>query len=165
MSKEQYVQLEAVRTALEKVVKDETEIEEILSLLSGSTVVVDETTVVGAEDPGVEGSDGVEGESGTPKVKQEYVILVSDPNGIVTKDLTGWVLQIPEGEDCREVVEKIKKSAYNFNASKKGQKYPVSSIGQAIEAVPNKFFKPQDVKIKSKEAVYVVTTDNKLPRS
>lgn len=162
MSKEEYVQLEAVREALEKVVKDENAIEKVLDLLSEATVQVDETK---QPEPESVSTDEDDGEEAPPKPKMQSVILVSDPNGVINKDLTGWVLQMPEDEDCREIVDGIKKAAYNFNASKKGNKYPVSSIGQAIESVPGKFFKPYGIKLKTKEAVYVVTTDNKLPKS
>ena len=164
MSKENYVQLDAVREALEQVVKDENAIEKVLTLLSDSTVAVD--TANQAEVPTEDGDSGeVDGEDGPPKPKMQHVILVSDPSGVIDKDLTGWVLQLPEDEDCRGVVEGIKKAAYNFNASKKGRKYPVNSIGQAIEGVPTKFFKPYNIKLKTKESVYVVTTDNVLPKS
>jgi hypothetical protein len=164
MSKENYVQLDAVREALEQVVKDENAIEKVLTLLSDSTVAVD--TANQAEVPTEDGDSGeVDGEDGPPKPKMQHVILVSDPSGVINKDLTGWVLQLPEDEDCRSIVEGIKKAAYNFNASKKGRKYPVNSIGQAIEGVPTKFFKPYNIKLKTKESVYVVTTDNVLPKS
>lgn len=163
MSKEEYVQLEAVREALEKVVKDENAIEKVLDLLSDSTVAVDTAAPEAAPEPADAGNEE-EGDD-APKPKMQHVILVSDPKGVIDCDLTGWVLQIPEDEDCREVVGNIKKAAYNFNASKKGNKYPVSSIGQAVEAVPNKFFKPYNIRRKTKEAVYVVTTDNVLPKS
>jgi hypothetical protein len=163
MSKTEYVNLETVKEALEKFVKNDAEIQKVLDLLSASTVAVDETAPVG-DDPGAEGPEGEEGDA-PPKVKQQFVILVSDPKGQIKSDLTGWVLQMPEDEDCREVVNGIKKAAYNFNASKKGRKYPVSSIGQAIGEVSNKFLKPYYVKVKTKEPVYVVTTDNTLPKS
>ena len=161
MSKEEYVQIEAVREALEKVIQSETEIKKVLELLSNSTVAVDTAAPEAA--PELE-DDGGEDE-GTPKPKMQHVILVSDPDGLINKDLTGWVLKYPEDEDCREVVEAVKKAAYNYNASKKGNKYPVSSIGQAIDGVGPKFFKPYGVKKVTKEPVYVVTTDNKLPKS
>jgi hypothetical protein len=162
MSKEEYVQLEAVREALEKVIKSETEIDQVLALLSESTVQVDETKP--AEPESAEDSDESE-EDGTPKPKFQNVILVSDPKGIINEDLVGWILQMPEDEDLQDITENLKKAAYNFNASKKGNKYPVTSIGSAIEAVPNKFLKPYNIKRKTKEPVFIVTTDNVLPRS
>ena len=163
MSKEEYVQLEAVREALEKVVKDENAIEKVLDLLSDATVAVDQAAK--AEDPEVVDGDVEDEGSDEPKIKKQYGILVSDKDGIINKDLVGWVFQMPENEDTRDVIEHIKKAAYNFNASKKGRKYPVNTIGQAIEGVGTKFFKPYNVSLKTKEPVLVITTDNVLPRS
>jgi hypothetical protein len=162
MSKEEYVQLEAVREALEKVVKDENAIVKVLDLLSDATVQVDETKQT--EEP--EASDSNESEeSDEPKIKKQFGILISDKDGLINKDLVGWVFQMPENEDTRDVVELIKKAAYNYNASKKGRKYPVNTIGQTIEGVGSKFFKPYNVSLKTKEPVLVITTDNILPRS
>lgn len=162
MSKEEYVQLEAVREALEKVVKDENAIEKVLDLLSDAAVQVDEAKQ--AEEPEASDTNETE-ESDEPKIKKQYGILVSDKDGVINKDLVGWVFQMPENEDTRDVVELIKKAAYNYNASKKGRKYPVNTIGQSIEGVGNKFFKPYNVSLKTKEPVLVITTDNVLPRS
>ena len=161
MSKEEYVQLEAVREALEKVVKDENAIEKVLDLLSDAAVKVDEAKQ--AEEAEV--ADTAEEGSDKPKMKKQYGIIVSDKDGIITKDLVGWVFQMPENEDSRDVIELVKKAAYNYNASKKGRKYPVASIGSAIEGCGSKFFKPYNVSFKTKEPVLVITTDNILPRS
>ena len=161
MSKEEYVQLEAVREALEKVVKDENAIEKVLDLLSDAAVKVDEAKQ--AEEAEV--ADTAEEGSDEPKMKKQYGIIVSDKDGIITKDLVGWVFQMPENEDSRDVIELVKKAAYNYNASKKGRKYPVASIGSAIEGCGSKFFKPYNVSFKTKEPVLVITTDNLLPRS
>jgi hypothetical protein len=162
MSKEEYVQLEAVREALEKVVKDENAIEKVLDLLSDATVKVDEAKQ--AEEADV--ADGADDEgSDEPKIKKQYGILVCDKDGEIKRDLVGWVFQMPENEDTRDVIESVKKAAYNYNASKKGRKYPVNTIGQAIEGVGNKFLKPYNVSIKTKEPVLVVTTNNILPRT
>jgi hypothetical protein len=162
MSREEYVQLEAVREALEKVVKDENAIEKVLDLLSDAAVQVDEAKQ--AEEPEAADTNETD-ESDEPKIKKQFGILVSDKDGVIKQDLVGWVFQMPENEDTRDVVELIKKAAYNFNASKKGRKYPVNTIGQAIEGVGNKFFKPYNVSLKTKEPVLVITTDNVLPRS
>jgi len=164
MSKEEFIKLQLVISALEKTIEDQEKIDEILDLLSNATVAVDE--VAKTEEEAVDASEETgNDEEGEPKPKQQFVILVSDTNKIITKDLVGWVLQIPENDDVATVVDSIKKGAYNFNASKKGQKYPVSSIGQAIANVPNKFFKTENLKIKTKEPVYVLTTNNVLPKS
>jgi len=163
MSKEEYIKLQAVVAALQETIDDQEKINEILDLLSNATVAVDEAAKVEeAVDASEETGNDEEGE---PKPKQQYVMLVSDTNKIITKDLVGWVLQIPEDDDVATVIDSIKTGAYNFNASKKGQKYPVSSIGQAIANVPNKFFKTNNLKIKTKEPVQIITTNNVLPRS
>ena len=164
MPKEEYVKLQAVVAALQQTVEDENKINEIIDLLSNNTVAVDETATTVEEGVAASEETGND-EEGEPKPKQQFVILVSDTNKIINKDLVGWVLQIPEDQDVATVVDSIKKSSYNFNTSKKGQKYPVTSIGQAIANVPNKFFKPENLKVKTKEPVYVLTTDNILPRS
>jgi len=164
MSKEEYVKLQAVIAALQKTVEDQEKIDEILDLLSNATVAVDEAAKT--EEEAVDASEETgNDEESEPKPKQQYVMLVSDTNKIITKDLVGWVLQIPEDDDVATVIDSIKNGAYNFNASKKGQKYPVSSIGQAIANVPNKFFKTNNLKIKTKEPVQIITTNNVLPRS
>jgi hypothetical protein len=162
MSQQEYVQLEAVRNALKQVVKDETAIDEVLELLSAATVSVDETKPEALNEP-ESGETESEGED-FPKVKQQYVIVVSDPKKTITEELTGWVVQIPDDESVLTVTDRIKKAAYNYNASKKGQKYPIKTIGEAVESIGNKFFKPYDLKVKTKEAVFVVVTDNVLPK-
>jgi hypothetical protein len=88
MSKEEYVQLEAVREALEKVVKDENAIEKVLDLLSDAAVQVDEAKQ--AEEPEASDTNETE-ESDEPKIKKQYGILVSDKDGVINKDLVGWV--------------------------------------------------------------------------
>lgn len=162
MSKIDYVQLDAVKTALEAVLIDGKEIEKVLNLLAQETVKVDETTP-----PEEAISTTTETDSGdeTPKVKNQFVVVISDPNQTISSDLVGWVLQMPEDDDISTVLDSIKKGAYNFNASRKGNKYPVKSIGEALNAVPSKFFKPYAVKVKTKEPIYVVVTDNVLPKN
>ena len=163
MSQQEYVQLDAVHAALKQIVKDKDTIEEVLDLLATSTVAIDEPKQA-EEAPADDQSPESEGED-LPKIKQQYVIVVSDPKKIITEELTGWVVQIPDSESVLTVTDRVKKAAYNYNASKKGQKYPIKTIGEAIESIGSKFFKPYDLKVKTKEAVFVVATDNILPRS
>ena len=175
MSKTDYVQLAVVEEVLTKTISNPTTenkklIKEILELLSQEVVDISTDTATPADgtapDPADSGDNGADSSDvdDTPKKKQQFVILVSDPNKQIKSDLTGWVLQVPEDEDCRDVVKGIKSGAYNFNASKKGNRYPVSSIGQAIANLGSKWLKPYGVKVKTKEAVYVVVTDNVLPK-
>jgi hypothetical protein len=119
--------------------------------------VVEEMNLAVQPDPG----DGDQ----APPVKKQHIILVSDPNGKMPKhDLTGWVLQIPENESPASVEERLLKGTYDYNASKKGRLYPAKTVGDAIEAVPSKFFREVELWVKTKEPVLVLRTDNEIPK-
>lgn len=99
-----------------------------------------------------------------PPVKKQWCILISDPEGTLPEnDLTGWVLQIPENESVLTTQERIHKAAYEFNTTKKGRMLPAETMGDAIENVPAKHFKEQQVWIKSKIPVLMLRTDNEIP--
>lgn len=100
-----------------------------------------------------------------PAPKKQHVILLSDPSGILpTKDLTGWVVQIPENASPFSTVERILKGAYDFNASKKGRLLPVKTVGEALESASAKYFKEAELWVKTKLPVAVMVTDNVLPK-
>lgn len=106
-----------------------------------------------------------EGEESAPSVKKQFVVLVSDPTGLLKKhDFAGWVLQIPEEESPATIQARIFKTAYDYNATKKGRLYPAKTVGETIENVPAKLFKEADVWIKTKTPVLVLTTDNEIPK-
>lgn len=99
-----------------------------------------------------------------PRVSKQFAILISDPEGIVpAKDLTGWVLQMPEEDSPAILEEQIYKAAYDFNQTPKGRRMPVKTIGEACESVPARIFKEQQVWVKTKEPVLVLRTDNEIP--
>lgn len=105
-----------------------------------------------------------ETEEKPPVQKKQFVILVSDPNGdMPEKDLVGWVAQIPEMASPLTVTERIHRAAYDFNSSRRGRKNPVSTVGEACEAVSQKHFKEAEVAIKTKVPVSVIVTDNQIP--
>ena len=71
-----------------------------------------------------------------PAVKKQFVIVVSDPDSKMPKtDLVGWVLQIPESESPATTADRVFRSAYDFNTSKKGQLLPVKTVGEAIDYI------------------------------
>jgi len=101
-----------------------------------------------------------------PTPKKEFAILISDPTGRLKGiELTGWVVQMEEGEDAILAIDKITTAAYEHNASPKGRKLPVETIGEACESVSPKMFKEQNVWVKTKLPVMVLRTDNKLAKS
>jgi hypothetical protein len=108
--------------------------------------------------------EGAEDEK-PPAVKKQFVIVVSDPEGKLPKnDFVGWVVQIAENESPSTTLDRIYRSSYDFNTTKKGHLMPVKTVGEAIENVPAKFFKEADVWIKTKTPVLVVKTDNEIPK-
>jgi len=108
--------------------------------------------------------DGPEDEK-PPSVKKQFVILVSDPDGRWPKhDFAGWVLQIPESESAATTEERIYRTAYDYNTTKKGRLYPAKTVGEALENVPAKFFKETEVWVKTKTPVLVLKTDNEIPK-
>ena len=100
-----------------------------------------------------------------PTPKKQFVVLLSDMDGkLPKKDLTGWVMQIPEDASPYSTTDRIFKGAYDFNASKRGRMLPVKSIGEALESASAKYFKESELWVKTKLPVAVVVTDNVLPK-
>jgi hypothetical protein len=97
-----------------------------------------------------------------PPVKKQFVFLLSDPNGVVKEDMTGWVLQIPEDMPPPLTLEKLSEAAQAYNRTPKGRRLPLETVGEVCESVPPKISKECDVWVKTKEAVWVLRTDNKL---
>lgn len=99
-----------------------------------------------------------------PQVKKQWIIVVSDPHGrIPEEDFVGWVLQIPENDPPGAATDRLIKAAHAFNATRRGQKYPAKSFAEACEAVGGKFLKENNVSVKTKLPVTMLTTDNELP--
>ena len=99
-----------------------------------------------------------------PAVKKQFSIVISDPEGkLPSGEFTGWVLQIPEDASVTSGPERIHKAAYDFNATKKGRMMPAKTLADAIENIPAKHFKEQQVWVKTKTPVFMVTSDNEIP--
>lgn len=103
-------------------------------------------------------------EEKAPAVKKQFSILISDPEGkLPSGEFTGWVLQIPEDASVTSGLERIHKAAYEFNTTKKGRMMPAKTVGDALENIPAKHFKEQQVWVKTKAPVFMVTTNNEIP--
>lgn len=110
--------------------------------------------------------EAAEKEMKPPTPHKEFTILISDPKGCLKgQELTGWVLQIPEGENAGLALDKITAAAYEHNASPKGRKFPVETIAEACESLSPKTLKEQNLWVKTKLPVMVLRTDNKLPKA
>ena len=105
------------------------------------------------------------GDDKPPAVDKQYVVLLSDPEGRMPKnDFVAWVLQIPENESVATTQDRINRSVYDFNTTKKGRLLPAKTVGEALEHIPAKFFKEADLWVKTKTPVLVLKTDNEIPR-
>ena len=99
-----------------------------------------------------------------PPVKKQFSIVLADSEGLLAdKDLTGWVVQIPEDDSVTAAPERIIRAAYEYNTTPKGRRMPVQTIGEACEAVTAKLSKEQNVWVKTKVPVLAVATENKIP--
>ena len=96
--------------------------------------------------------------------KKEFVVLVSEPEGGLPKDLIGWVVQYPEDGDPRDVSDTIVEVASAFNSSPKGKRVQVTSFGDACQSLPSKLLKERDVWVKTREPVRVIAVKNSLGR-
>jgi len=100
-----------------------------------------------------------------PAIKKQFVVLISDPDGKMPKnDFVAWALQIPENESAATTLDRVYRSCYDFNATKKGRLMPVKTVGEAIETVPAKVFKEADIWVKTKTPVLVIKTNNEIPK-
>lgn len=105
-------------------------------------------------------------EEAAPAVKKQFSIIVSDPEGVLPEkvELVGWVVQIPEDSSVTSTLERVHKAAYEFNTTKKGRLMPAKSFADAIESIPAKVFKEQQVWVKTKAPVFVLRTNGEIPR-
>lgn len=116
------------------------------------------------EDINVEVQGLVEDEEKVPPVKKQFIMMVSDPEEVLKdKHLVGWVLQIPEEDSPYVAEERLFRSAYEHNMTKKGRRMPVKTIAEVCEHVPSRVTKEQNVWIKNKEPVLLVTTTGVVP--
>lgn len=100
-----------------------------------------------------------------PAVKKQFSIVVADNEGVlVGKDLVGWVVQLPEDDSVTVAPERITRAAYEFNTTPRGRRMPVQTVGEACESVSAKFFKEQQVWVKTKVPVLVVAIPNAIPK-
>jgi hypothetical protein len=119
--------------------------------------VIEEMNLAVQPDPGEQ--------EAPPPLKKQFVILVSDPENRWPKhDFAGWVLQLPESESPATIQDRIFKSTYDYNMTKKGRLYPAKTVGEAIENVPAKFLREADLWVKTKTPVIVLRTDNEIPK-
>lgn len=106
----------------------------------------------------------VDDEEKPAPVKKQHVIVASDPEGqLEGVTIVGWVVQIPEEDSPYVATERLIRSAYEFNQTKKGRRFGAKSIAEVCEHVPARILKEQNIWVKTKEPVLIVRTDNVVP--
>ena len=95
--------------------------------------------------------------------KRPHVILVSDPDGKLVGEFTGWVFQVEPEDEFKPVYPRLCAAAAEFNVSRKGRRSPVSTVGETIMHVSPKFLKAQGLLRKHKEPAFIQRTVNALP--
>ena len=106
-----------------------------------------------------------EKEARPPAVKKQFITLIADNDGqLLNQDFASWILQIPEEANPQAVIDKIHQSAYAYNATPKGSRFPVKSMGETLESVSAKIFKENEVWVKTKIPVLAVSCKNQLPQ-
>ena len=104
-------------------------------------------------------------EARPPAVKKQFITLIADNDGhLLDQDFASWVVQIPEEANPQAVIDKIHQSAYTYNATPKGSRSPVKSMGETLESVSAKIFKENEVWVKTKIPVLAVSCKNQLPQ-
>lgn len=100
------------------------------------------------------------------KKKYKHLVVVMDANGQYAQvdELPMWVVKVTEETPHTDVLNIINKAVYDYNAnSRKGRTKPIKTIGEAMEVLKAKQFKPAKHPIVTKEPVVVLVTDGKIP--
>lgn len=99
-----------------------------------------------------------------PAIKKQFAIVLSDNDGsLAGKDIVGWVVQLPEEDSVAVAPSRIALAAYAHNATLKGRRLPVQTIGEACEVVTAKLFKEHNVWVKTRVPVLAVAQPNAIP--
>jgi hypothetical protein len=91
-----------------------------------------------------------------PKAKWEHVVVINDPEGKVTGEVTAWVMQQQDGQDAGLILSKLADATKTQNESAKRKKNILSSYIDIFNGLKSKFLKEKGLRIKTKEPVRVL---------
>lgn len=98
-----------------------------------------------------------------PKTSWEFVIVLNDSEGLLKgKEIGGWVVQQPTGDDANLILSKLADAAKNQNEVTKKKANKISDLLSLFEHLKSKFTKEKKVRVKTKELTRVIITDGKL---
>lgn len=99
----------------------------------------------------------------SPKQKWEHIIIILDETGeLKNKELSGWVVNQPEGEDAGTVLSRLIDAAKAQNERAKQKRAFLTTITELFEGLKSKFCKDKKVRVKTKELTRVLTTNGKF---
>lgn len=145
-------------------------LDEVIAVLNESGVPPDKVNIVRTELEELEKEKKEErAENKEPKAKNQFVIVLNDSSNVLVggkvtlENLTGWVLQLREGDDPVTAIDRVKRAAKQQNTKiKKFVKAPLKSFGDAVQNLRRAFTKAEGVHVKTKEEVRVLLSDNSL---
>jgi hypothetical protein len=98
-----------------------------------------------------------------PKQKWEFVIVLDDKDGVLTgKEIAGWVVQQPTGDDANLILSKLADAAKGQNEVTKKKANIIDDLASLFGHLKPKFTKEKKVRIKTKELTRVLITNGKL---
>lgn len=95
-------------------------------------------------------------ESAGPKSKKEFVVLVRGDADLQNKLHQAWIVQRTVGSDNSNIVEDVKKVGRESNTMQKRKNKIVSTFAEVFRLVNRKFWKPEDILVKTKEPCQVI---------
>ncbi|MEJ1972642.1 MAG: hypothetical protein WDM96_09330 [Lacunisphaera sp.] len=100
-----------------------------------------------------------------PAPKKQFVVLLSDPSGkLPAKDLTGWVVQIPESASPYSTTDRIFKGRVRFQRLEARSHVAGKVRRRGAGERQREIFQESELWVKTKLPVAVVVTDNVLPK-
>lgn len=103
-----------------------------------------------------------EKEASGPKLKWEHLVILNDPENKLGTELTAWVIVQKEGQDAGLALSKLRDAVKESNESQKKKKNILENFGELFMDLKPKFLKEKGIKIKTKEAVRVLTVNGKM---
>lgn len=102
---------------------------------------------------------------GAPKLKNQYVTVILDPEGKLKDagEFVSLVIKLPENQDTAETLGRLYKSVYDQRAAAKRKVKVIETVADAAGAVKRKFLKENSITIVTKEPVRVLFSDNTIP--
>jgi hypothetical protein len=98
-----------------------------------------------------------------PRQKSQLGVILLDEKGELRNDNIGALIyEISATQNHDDVMANVRKSATEFNNTKKGQKNPIKSVSEVFAHVKPKILKANGLKRKTKEIVRCLVSNNKI---